>query len=240
MAPIISGKNLYERIFDTKIIKKIIPETPTDMAGTLALVSTITKDVVNCYYYTTQSLNNKKIPEEKRKFVAGLDLSNGILNVIVPGILGVLINNNSKSIFKKWFGKYFTEDAGKKLYGKMLKTKTQFTEKQVIEGLMNNRKYAEAGFKVMAVLIITQVVGKRIINPLLSTPMAGIFKEQMEKREKKAAQKCSDTEPKEIVDNKATLNQNADDQSDILQTSGSSFSKFYADVMKPVKFSKNA
>ena len=67
-----------------------MPENPTDIAKTLALYSTTTKDAVNCYYYTTQSYNNKEIPEDKRKFVAGIDLANGILNVISVLMFGIL------------------------------------------------------------------------------------------------------------------------------------------------------
>lgn len=185
MAPIISGKNFYDNLFKTKVMKKLIPANPTDMAATLALISTTTKDAVNCYYYTTQSLHNEKIPEEKRKFVAGLDLSNGILNVVVQFTLGSIVNKYSPKIFDKWFGNSFGEEAGKKLYKKIVKSGvTNWSEKSVIEGLSKRKKIAEGGFKVIAVLLVTQVIAKRIITPLLATPMAGIFKEQLEKREK--------------------------------------------------------
>ena len=59
-----------------------------------------------------------------------------------------------------------------------------------------NKKWAKAGFKVMAVLLVTQVLAKRVIVPFLSTPMAGVFKEQLEKREKKqAAKKLGQEQP---------------------------------------------
>lgn len=80
-----------------------MPENPTDIAKTLALYSTTTKDAVNCYYYTTQSYNNKEIPEDKRKFVAGIDLANGILNVITQLTLGLVVNKQSDKLFEKVF-----------------------------------------------------------------------------------------------------------------------------------------
>lgn len=222
MAPIINGKNVYNSIFNWKVMKKLMPATPTEMAGTLALVSTITKDAVNCYYYTTQSLKNEKIPEEKRKFVAGIDLSNGILNVLVPGALGTIINKNSKGLFKKWFSKYFNEEAGKKMYQKLSKLGMSFTEESVISGLAKNKKYAEAGFKVMAVLLITQVIGKRVINPFLSTPMASVFKNQMDKREQK---------------NKKANEGNSDTfQQGVTLPEVSAFKQFYELVSKPVTY----
>jgi hypothetical protein len=54
---------------------------PAKTAATMMVVSFITKDVINCAMYTTQSLNNKEIPEDKRNFVAFMDLFNGIINV---------------------------------------------------------------------------------------------------------------------------------------------------------------
>ena len=87
-------KNLGNRIMESRWGNIAMPENPTDIAKTLALYSTTTKDAVNCYYYTTQSYNNKKIPEDNRKFVAGIDLANGILNVITQLTLGLFVNKH--------------------------------------------------------------------------------------------------------------------------------------------------
>lgn len=190
-------RNFYNNVLNSNAMRKFIPDNPTDIAAKLALISTTTKDAVNCYYYVTQSLNNKKIPEEKRKFVAGIDLSNGILNVVVQFALGSLINNYSSKLFDNWFGKkLFTEDAAKNLHQRMKAAGCNYQEDQVINGMEANKKWAKAGFKVMAVLLVTQVLAKRVIVPFLSTPMAGVFKEQLEKREKKqAAKKLGQEQP---------------------------------------------
>lgn len=197
MAPVINMRNFYNNVLNSNAMRKFIPDNPTDIAAKLALISTTTKDAVNCYYYVTQSLNNKKIPEEKRKFVAGIDLSNGILNVVVQFALGSLINNYSSKLFDNWFGKkLFTEDAAKNLHQRMKAAGCNYQEDQVIKGMEANKKWAKAGFKVMAVLLVTQVLAKRVIVPFLSTPMAGVFKEQLEKREKKqAAKKLGQEQP---------------------------------------------
>ena len=46
-------------------------------------------------------------------------------------------------------------------------------------------KIARGGFGVIAVLIVTQIIAKRMIVPFLSTPLAGVFKKQLDKREAK-------------------------------------------------------
>lgn len=55
---------------------------PAQYAAKMMVGSIVSKDIINCYYYTTQSYNNKKIPEEKRGFVAAMDFVNGVINVV--------------------------------------------------------------------------------------------------------------------------------------------------------------
>lgn len=54
---------------------------PAEYAAKMMVLSLVSKDAVNCAFYTYQSLNNEKIPKEKRGFVAALDFVNGIINV---------------------------------------------------------------------------------------------------------------------------------------------------------------
>ena len=63
-----------------KSLEKGLKE-PAKYAATMMVTSIVTKDLVGCAIYTYQSYNNKKIPEEKRGFVAALDFINGIINV---------------------------------------------------------------------------------------------------------------------------------------------------------------
>lgn len=53
---------------------------PVKYAGRTMVLSFITKDLINTCIYTYQSFNNKKIPEEKRNFVAANDLVLGFFN----------------------------------------------------------------------------------------------------------------------------------------------------------------
>ena len=66
-------------------IKKLgeqFAKNPEKALGNAVVTSIILKDGIGCAMYVTQSLNNKKIPDEKRKFVAALDLTNGGLMIL--------------------------------------------------------------------------------------------------------------------------------------------------------------
>ena len=70
---------------ETKFMtKKAFPKYEKDDAKLIAgvgVASIVAKDGLGCYLYVKQSLNNDKIPEDKRKFVAALDLANGGLMI---------------------------------------------------------------------------------------------------------------------------------------------------------------
>lgn len=169
------------KIFNSKPAKYLTNPKAAGAAVTIATVSNVTKDGVNCAYYVTQSLNNERIPEDQRKFVAGMDLANGILNVVLQTFAGTAIGKGAAKFFdKKIAPKYFSEDACKDLY-KKIDNKIKFEE---FKGLIEkNKNFAKAGFSVIAALVGMQVVIKRVVVPLIATPMASVFKDQMEKYE---------------------------------------------------------
>lgn len=184
MAPVINAKNLYKNVFNTKLMKKWIPDDPSKGAAGLALASTITKDALNCYYYTTQSYHNKKIPEDKRKFVAAIDLSNGIVNVLVPLLTQKWIKQFSDTLFESKFAKYFSGTTTKNMYEK-LKAQNITCSFDDVANIVEktSRKWAKAGLAVIATLVASQVICKRVITPSLSTPLADVVKKQFEKYE---------------------------------------------------------
>lgn len=89
-------------------------ETPAAFAAAMVFTSIVSKDVINCYLYTTQSWNNKKIPEDKRKFVAMTDLTNGIIMVGGQILTGIAIE---KKLGPKWLGKLYNGDKPKVVNG---------------------------------------------------------------------------------------------------------------------------
>lgn len=150
-------ENAINKAANSKVMRKAFSERAGEIAATVALASTTTKDAVNCFYYTTQSLKNEKIPEEKRKFVAMIDLANGALNVVSQLTLGMWIKNKAPKLFEYFF-------RNSKLQGP-------------------TRKVAKNGFVLLTTLVTAQILLKRVLTPFLSTPMAHYLKDYAEKKQ---------------------------------------------------------
>lgn len=110
-----SGMN---KIITSRPINKVLEAGLKDPAGTAAkmmVLSFISKDAVNCAIYTYQSLNNEKIPEDKRGFVAALDLIQGFINVGGQFLAFYIFD---RALTPKWFGKLYSgtlKDKNKKI-----------------------------------------------------------------------------------------------------------------------------
>ena len=99
---------------------KVFPNYEKDNAKFMSMIgvtSIVLKDGLGCYFYVKQSLNNDKIPEDKRKFVAALDLANGGLMIAMQLLMFSTISNKKAQgkIFIKLFGNNFTRAADKAL-----------------------------------------------------------------------------------------------------------------------------
>ena len=165
---------LVNNAANSQFMSKMVPERAGDMAATIAIASTTTKDLVNCGYYTYQSLTNDRIPEEKRKFVAGIDLSNGILNVLGQLTVGMFVKNRTDD----WFDRLFISD---KTIFKGIANKVRNLDKSLI-------KCARGGFGLIVTLLTCQVLLKRVVTPFIATPMAHYFKEYADKKMSKNIQ----------------------------------------------------
>jgi hypothetical protein len=131
------------------------------------------KDMVGCVLYVNASLNNKKLPEEKRKFMACLDACNGVISVALQVVAGIVITDD-KVI--NW--------ASGKLFGKLEN--------------IDPKKFAAAkgGLKQFASLAVTTIFVKRVLSYLISTPAAGKLKAAMAEKEKAdKAKKEAETAP---------------------------------------------
>ena len=186
---------VIDSFYNTNIGKKLAnPKATVATAALIATVSNVSKDSVNCAYYTIQSLNNERIPEDQRKFVAALDLSNGIMNVGIQILTAFGLSELVTSIFDNKIAKakdFSTkEEVLKEKFKKLpdelkkLTTEKDFLTKEAarIKGRTN---LARTGFTVLFVNIAMQILTKRIITPLVATPMASFFKEKFEKAEEK-------------------------------------------------------
>lgn len=151
----------------------------------LGVTSIILKDGLGCYLYVTQSLNNKDIPDDKRKFVASLDLTNGLLMIGFQLLMFFASKKALSKIFDKTCGKMFDRPV-KKLYQQLVKNKpgyeningVKFT--QEFEKIRDNVKDAFIG---IASLASATIVGKRMLVPFIATPLAGKVEKKMNERD---------------------------------------------------------
>jgi len=194
MAPIINVRNLYSNVFRQGWVKSILPVNPTaKQAANLALWSTLTKDALGCAMYTTQSYNNKEIPDDKRTFVTALDLSNGVCNVFIPMITGPILSKHSDKLFEKWFGHNFNDAACKKMHNALTKAGKAVSKESVEKVIKKqSRDWGLAGFGVITMLVYSQILVKRIITPTLSTSLADYVKVYIEKYDAKKAKKAAE------------------------------------------------
>lgn len=113
----LSGKGFISKKFNhffSKQFDKAVND-PAKFAAAMLVTSIVSKDAVGCVLYTTQSLSNKKIPEDKRPAVASLDLMNGILMVGGQLIAGKIVERRlTPQLFGKIYSGFFkNKDTGK-------------------------------------------------------------------------------------------------------------------------------
>lgn len=225
----IKSLNLFDKIAESRFLEKYVykpaKENPAKFAGQMALLSALTKDTFGCYYYVTQSLSNEEIPEEKRKFVAAIDLMNGILNVGLQFTLGVWIDKQSGKWFESMIGKKLDVSKTREIANKLEKAISskhpgeKISCEQIEKYLRTNKllglngakaRWLKVGFSAAVMLICTQIISKRIFTPLLATPLAGWFKEKFLDKGKKPENKTEEKVMKATY--KPWLNATAEDK----------------------------
>ena len=154
----------------------------------LGVTSIVLKDGLGCYMYVTQSLNNKDIPDDKRKFVAALDLANGGLMILMQLAMFFTISNKNvqAKMFNKLFGKQF-DRAASKGYQAKLKTNDLLKDMKGADFhkvLGKAKSDAKAAFENVTSLFAATVVGKRVIVPFIATPLADKTKAWMSRNDK--------------------------------------------------------
>lgn len=184
---------------------------PIKYAGYATLASLATKDAVGCYLYVTQSLNNKKIPEDKRRFVANMDLTNGILNVATQIGLTFGLKKFYKPMFNKMLNKSFNKKACKELitaYRKDAKASGDavLRKLEAEKKLQKTKDTIYSAFEATMNIVVATIIAKRCIVPFLSTPITQYFTNQHDK--KMAAQKAAQGETETKTEVKPENNTN--------------------------------
>lgn len=189
-------------ISKAKPMKQLADQFQKNPEKTLALTtisSIVIKDGVGCYKYVTQSLNNDKIPEEKRSFVAALDLTNGFLMIAAQIGMFLLMKKFSKPLFEKLFKKSFNPQMKKDLEymirAEQKKAGEMPARKLNIEKSYQKVKEDTLGlFKFVVDLAAATIIGKRIIVPLIATPLANVVKDKMNAGKHKDEDELTPTE----------------------------------------------
>lgn len=180
-------------------------KNPEDTIALATVTSIVLKDGIGCFMYVTQSLNNKKIPDEKRKFVAALDLTNGVLMIAAQIAMFFAMRKYSGPIFEKIFKKSFDKtsisDIVSRIRLKAANEGKDVPRKLTLERAYQNVKDEALGlFKFVADIAAATIIGKRVIVPLIATPLAKKVEKKMDKNNDK-----NDTQ--EPVDSENSNNQ---------------------------------
>lgn len=197
------ANNKYMKDFCDKFVKE-----PDKMLAYTTIASLVAKDGVGCYLYVKQSLNNEKIPEEKRSFVAALDLTNGLLMILSQLI--AFFTFDSKVVQSKLFGKFFDKIFETKSVNKLitqirnaLKHDVKTIDKaKVAQEIDKFKKVSQDMFKFVTSLVASTIIAKRVVVPFLATPLAGWAQEKfIDKKMKKDTNPSIEADKTKLADN---------------------------------------
>lgn len=159
-------------------------------ATNVMVLSLVSKDAVNCAFYTYQSYNNKRIPEENRKFVAALDFVQGFLNVGMQILASRIINKRlTPLMFDKLIGNKLIKGLSTKYTKEFMeiskKAEKSFAKDDVAKEIKTHLGEKSAlymlyktGFGLIVTLLATTALCKRTLVPLIATPIAGKLKDK--------------------------------------------------------------
>lgn len=187
--PIAKTFGSFTKAKPTKWLRDKWVKNPEGILGGVTVTSIILKDGIGCVMYVTQSLNNKKIPDEKRKFVAALDLTNGVLMIAAQIAMFFAMRKYSGPIFDKLFKKSFNVVSKENTISKlrMLEAKAGETvckKLKIGKAYDKVRSDALGLFKFCADIAAATIIGKRVIVPLIATPLAKKVEARMNPEDK--------------------------------------------------------
>lgn len=144
-------ENRLNRFANSSVVKRHINKciNKQDFLTKTLLVTSISKDVFAYALRVHNTMKNDEIPKDKRSFVATMDAVTGITTAVVQFGTGLLIGNE-------------------KIQGAICK--------RLFSELKNEPKkfeQASKGFKTISTLIGATLFAKRILVPLIASPIAG-------------------------------------------------------------------
>lgn len=172
---------IFEKLAKSKPMNRALNyiEANPANAARMILMANVAKDAINCGFYTYQSLNNKDIPEEKRKFVASLDLANGLLMISTQLLAGLWFTTKSvqSKICNSLFGKV-ASNYEQFINNKYPKIDNQDLQAKIQRSIDHKKIFGKckSGFTAISTVVITTIIAKRVIVPFIATPLASWFK----------------------------------------------------------------
>ena len=196
-----------------KSLANAFHKNPEKCLALTTIGSIVVKDGIGCYKYVTQSLNNKEIPEKRRKFVAAMDLTNGVLMIVSQIAMFFAIRKVSEPLFNKLFKKTFNPKLQKNIVSQIRAAQRKAGKPLTNKVVLNNkymaiRKDALSTFKFIVDLAAATIIGKRIIVPLLATPLANKVEARMNKGSAKDNDNVQETKATKSFTSKETAGTN--------------------------------
>lgn len=212
VSPIAKALGAISRTKPLKALGNAFQKDPEKALALTTVSSIILKDGVGCYMYVTQSLHNKKIPDEKRKFVAALDLTNGGLMIAAQIAMFFAMRKYSGPLFNKLFKKSFNAASKSNTISRVRMHMAQRGE-DVAKKLKIEKEYEKVKksgqdiFKFILDISAATIIGKRVIVPLIATPLARVVEKRMAKKDeiKNEPSEQSNNQNKQIIKQKQTF-----------------------------------
>ena len=155
---------MLKKIINSKFVANHIDKTLKNpsYAAKFLLGAVIVKDAFEYSISAVQILNNKEMPKEKRKLIAALDASTGVLSCISQLALGFGILNDK---VQKKIGDFLFKDLIK-------------------AGEHKTVQKSRVGLAVVSSLFLSTIIVKRILVPLFAAPIANYGTEFLSKHQK--------------------------------------------------------
>ena len=183
-----AGLGMVSNLKPAQKLCRWFKKDPVGAIATSTIASVVIKDGVGCAMYVYQSMHNDKIPEKRRKFVAALDLTNGILMIASQIAMFFAMRQLNEKLFHKLFNKSFDKlGVAFKSFAEQIRVDEKAaglvpSSKRVIRGAYKDLKDASfATFKFVTELAAATIGAKRILVPFIATPLASKVEKLMNK-----------------------------------------------------------
>lgn len=140
---------ITKAIFNSEFVKKQISKSSSDpkfLARTL-LITSVSKDVFAYGLRVHNTLNNDKIPQDKKEYTAKMDAASAVATAVTQIGTGILVSSDK-----------FQNFCTNKLFGSLKDSPKEL-------------KHAKTAFNALSTLVLASVFAKRILTPIIAVEM---------------------------------------------------------------------